>query len=158
MPWRITLHLSRKAIAFFWNDPRLFLKYISVGALCALIEFSIFSVLYQMLGLPLLAANCTALGVAILVDFSLQKVWTFRARGAVGRQLHWFLFMQAISALLNNALMYLFVALLGWYAPLAKVIQIGLVFLWNFAFCKIVVFAEPGTGVTASRLARTRIR
>jgi putative flippase GtrA len=143
MPLRMTLHLSKRAIAFFWHDPRLFLKYISVGALCALIEFSLFSLLYQQLGLALLAANCTALGVAVVISFSLQKSWTFRVRGAMGRQLRWFLFMQGIAALLNNALMYLFVALLGWYAPLAKIFEIGLVFLWNFAFCKIVVFAPP---------------
>lgn len=153
MPWHFTWRLSQKAVRFFWSDPRTFLKYISVGAICALIEFSLFSLLYQVAGLPLLTANGIALAVAIVISFTLQKSWTFRAQGAMGRQLRWFIFMQAISALLNSLLIFLFVALLGWYAPVAKLVEIGLVFLWNFTFCKIVVFPARTKPATADARA-----
>jgi putative flippase GtrA len=142
MPVNATIRLAQRLTGFFFRDPRLFLRYITVGAGAALIELTLFSLLYEVADWPLLGANGVALVLAIGFAFTMQKLWTFRVAGSGSRQLRWYLFMQAISAILNNLLMVLFVQELGWYAPLAKVIQIGLVFLWNFTFCRLVVFAR----------------
>ncbi len=138
--------LNRVAV-FFLQDPRLFLRYIGVGALAASIEFLLFTTFYELAGWPLLVANCVALAVAVILCFVLQKHWTFRARGGGNRQLWLYLFMQSISAVLNNLLMLGFVEGLGIYAPLAKILQIGIVFIWNYSFCRLVVFAPRRSGV-----------
>lgn len=135
--------LTRVAL-FFFRDPRLFMRYISAGAVAALIEFLLFIILYQVSGWPLLTANGVALAIAAVVCFVLQKKWTFRIHGETRRQLRWYLFMQAISAILNNFLVFGLVHGLGLYAPLAKILQIGLVFAWNFSFCRLVVFVPQG--------------
>jgi putative flippase GtrA len=41
-----------------------------------------------------------------------------------------------------------FVEGLGIYAPLAKILQIGTVFIWNYSFCRLVVFAPRHSGPT----------
>ena len=129
----------------FLGDPRLFLRYVSVGGSAALLELLLFSILHEGLRWPLLVANNTALAIAIAYSFLMQRRWTFRVTaGGALRQARWYLFMQGVSAVLNNLLMGLMVGVLGWYAPLAKVLQIGIVFGWNFSFCRWVVFrARP---------------
>ena len=136
----------KRVVKFFLNDPRQFLRYISVGALAASVEFMLFTAFYQLANWPLLVANCTSLGIALVLCFLLQRTWTFRVRGEATRQLWLYLAMQSISAVLNNLLMLGFVQGLGIYAPVAKVLQIGIVFIWNYSFCRLVVFARPSSG------------
>lgn len=130
------LHLLR----FFLHDPRLLLRYISTGVAAATLEASLFIAFYQGLRLPLLTANMLALCCALLLCFALHKHWTFGARGGTGRQLRLYLLMQGVSMLLNNLLIALFIAAWAWQPLLAKLVQIGIVFLWNFSFCKLVIF------------------
>lgn len=139
------MHRILQLARFFLADPWIFLRYVTVGGSAAALEFSLFTVLHLGLSWPLLVANNVALGVSIGYCFLMQRRWTFRAHdGSALRQLRWYLIMQAFSALLNNLLMWILVVGLGWYAPLAKVVEIGLVFLWNFGFCRLVVFRDAG--------------
>lgn len=132
---------------FFLGDPLLFLRYVSVGAVSAALEFALFGLAYEALAWPLMTANGFALGCALALNFTLQMQWTFRADGAWGRRLRRYALMQGVSAALNTALMWLMVARWGWYAPLAKVLEIGIVFAWNFTFSKLVVFATSPVDV-----------
>lgn len=129
-------------LSFFLHDPLLFLRYISAGGVAAVVEISLFVACYQWLHWPLLAANTLALSCALLLCFVLQKRWTFATKGGVGRQLKLYLLMQMISALLNNLLIAIFITLWAWPPLAAKVVQIGIVFMWNFSFCKLVVFKD----------------
>jgi putative flippase GtrA len=95
-----------------------------------------------MADLNLLLANCISFAVAVILCFILQKNWTFKASGNGKRHLQLYLIMQAISAVLNNALMYIFVLQLEIYAPISKLLQIAVVFLWNYSFCRLVVFVK----------------
>ena len=133
----------------FTDEPRLLLRYIGAGSIAALTEFSLFTVLYQAAEWSMLPSNCIALAVSVMLCFILQKNWTFRVRGAVNRQLKLYLFMQVISAVLNNVLMLTLVAHLGIYAPISKLLEIAIVFIWNYSFCRLVVFVEvqPREGV-----------
>lgn len=138
MPLRLPLRVAR----FFLGDPLLFLRYASVGVASAALEFTLFTLAYEALRWPLLVANGAALSCALVLNFTLHKQWTFRAEGDLRRRLRRYAAMQTIAALLNSALMYLMVARLGWYAPLAKIVEIGVVFAWTFTFSKLVVFAH----------------
>jgi putative flippase GtrA len=129
-----------KGVNFFLHDPKLLLRYIGAGGTAALLELALFTALYQRAAWPLLAANSTALAVALVLCFILQKHWTFRVQGESKRQMKFYLLMQAISAVLNNFIMLALVSGLGLYAPVAKVMQIGIIFVWNFSFCRLVVF------------------
>lgn len=130
------------AVGLFLDDRRLFFTYITVGALSVLVEFVLFNLFYGWLRLPLLAANLCAIGFVIAFSFASHKRFSFRDTQAFHRQLPWYLFMIAVSLSLNNALVYLFIAVLGWPAPLSKLLQIGICFVWNFSFSRLVVFAH----------------
>jgi putative flippase GtrA len=141
--WDDFCRLSRISIASrFIGEPNIFLRYVGAGSIAALVEFSLFSFLYQMADLNLLLANCISFAVAVILCFILQKNWTFKASGNGQRYIQLYLIMQAISAVLNNALMYIFVFQLGIYAPISKILEIAIVFLWNYSFCRLVVFAK----------------
>jgi putative flippase GtrA len=137
---------------FFLRDPRLFLRYVLAGAIAASVETSLFMFFYQGMHWPLLAANTLALSCAILFCFILQRQWTFRARGGFGRQLKLYLLMQLISALLNNLLIYILITCWMWPPLPAKVVQIGIVFLWNFSFCKLAIFRVAAPAPSACTL------
>jgi putative flippase GtrA len=129
--------------ALLVRDPQLFLRYVGAGAMAACLELLLFSLFYQVAGWPLLVANGVALAIAVTFCFLMQKHWTFKSRGRANRQLWLYLFMQSVSAVMNTVLMVALVERLGIYAPLAKVLQIGIVFVWNYSFCRLVVFAAP---------------
>lgn len=140
-------HLKR-AVRFFLQDPSQLLRYIGVGALAAAVELILFTAFYEFAQWPLLVSNCAALAVAVVLCFVLQRILTFRTREDANRQLGLYLFMQSISAVLNNLLMLGLVESLGIYAPLAKILQIGIVFIWNYSFCRLVVFAPTNSSAT----------
>lgn len=123
--------------------PRTLGRYLLVGGGSALVEFVLFNLLFGIAGLPLIAANLASIGVVIALGFVSHKHFTFRSPGGYGRQLRWYLFMLGVSVSLNNLLLWIFVQKWEWSAPLAKVIQIGLCFLWNYSFSRRVVFARP---------------
>lgn len=126
----------------FIGEPRLLLRYVGAGSIAAFTEFSLFTVLYQVAEWPLLPSNCIAFAVAVMLCFTLQKTWTFRAKGTANRQLKLYLMMQVISAVLNNVLVLILVVHLGIYAPISKLLEIAIVFVWNYSFCRLVVFAK----------------
>lgn len=137
------MKLFHRVIDFILSHRVLFMRYISVGAIAAAFEFSLFIFFYNIIQWPLLISNSTAFGFAVFVAFVLQKHWTFGVEGGGNKQLWLYIFMQAISGMLNNVLMYVFVESIGVFPLVAKVLQIGIVFIWNFSFCRFVVFALP---------------
>lgn len=132
------------AVNFFLRDRRLFLTYITVGAISALTEFLLFNVFYTVMKMPLMVSNLSAIGIVVAFSFLSHKRFSFRDRQAFHRQLPWYLLMFGVALALNNALIYLFIAVLGWWAPLSKLLQIGICFLWNFTFSRLVVFRHAG--------------
>lgn len=132
------------AVDFFLRDRRLFFTYITVGAVSALTEFVLFNAFYGGLKWPLMVSNLSAIGIVVAFSFLSHKRFSFRDRQAFHRQLPWYLFMFGVALALNNALIYLFVAVLGWWAPLSKLLQIGICFVWNFTFSRLVVFRHAG--------------
>lgn len=136
-----TWQLLRKVIAFFLRDPAVFFKYVAVGGAAATLEFLLFALFYEALHLPLLVANCIAISFCIVFSFTLQKRWTFRDQQAIRRQLPAYVAMISVAVVLNNLLLYLFVALWYWPAFVAKIMQIGLVFGWNFTISRLIVFS-----------------
>ena len=138
-----SLHqLFLRAFAFFFRDPRLFFRYIAVGGASALIEYTLFNVLYSAAGLATLVANSMAIAVAVIFHFNMQKRWTFRDSQSLRRQLPRYLMMIGVAAVLNNLLVYLFIEVVLLPPALAKLLQIGLLFLGQFTASRLVVFSR----------------
>jgi len=132
-----------RALAFFLGDRQLFFKYITVGAASALLEYSLFNLLYSGAGLATLTANSIAIALTLLFHFNMQKRWTFRDAQSWQRQLPRYLVMVTVAAVLNDILVYVFIDVMLLPPALAKLLEIGLLFGWTFTVSRLVVFARP---------------
>lgn len=139
---RVLNRLILRVIAFFLRDPRLFFRYIAVGGASAVIEYTLFNVLYSGVGLATLVANSIAIVIAVIFHFNMQKRWTFRDSQSLRRQLPRYLMMVGVAAVLDNLLVYLFVEVMLLPPALAKLLQIGLLFGWTFTVSRLIVFSR----------------
>lgn len=118
------------------------LRYATVGAASALVELMLFQGFYSFAGVPVMVANVMAICGVVVFGFLGQKRFTFRNRGPALAQARRYLLLVATSFALNNALVFLFAVALGWPATVAKVLQLGLSFLFNFAVSRYFVFGR----------------
>jgi len=120
-------------------------KYCTVGAIGAVIDFSIYTLLVKYFLLNYLVANIFSISVALIVAYYLQKNWTFQyvARHK-SKTFQRYLVSVAITYLLNNTVLFCLVGILGYDAIISKIIQIILSTLWGYALTNFYVFTKKG--------------
>jgi putative flippase GtrA len=116
-------------------------RFLAVGMLGTLIDFSLFAALNLLLGLPALLSNSLAYSAGIINNYLLHRSWTFaqRPRRAAGRQFAQFLGVSLAALALNNLLVLLLAEPFGQLladaslgAAAAKIAAILLGLGWNF--------------------------
>lgn len=127
----------------YQNNPkefRRFVKFSLVGALGAIIDFGLLNLLKGYYGWPLLLANTVSVSVAIISNFSWNRLWTFpesRTRKK-RKQLPQFALVNLVGLIINNIIVVgldvVFIHYVDepWSYNLAKLVAIGIVLLWNF--------------------------
>jgi putative flippase GtrA len=117
-----------------------FIKYAMVGALGAVVDFVVLNLAYRVGGLPLVAANSLSFSMAVLSNFTWNRLWTFpesRAR-SIRSQLPRFALVNIGGLVINNLILVGLHALLShvvgdpWDYNLAKAVAIVIVLFWNF--------------------------
>ncbi len=121
---------------------QILLRYATVGAASASVELLLFQGLYSLVGVPLMAANVMAILGVVAFGFMGQKRFTFRNRGPAFGQARRYLLLVVSSFALNNALVYLFAGVLAWPVFIAKLLQLGLSFMFNFSVSRYFVFGR----------------
>ncbi|MGE0595849.1 MAG: GtrA family protein [Hyphomonadaceae bacterium] len=118
-----------------------FLRFAIVGAIATGVHYAVLVALVEGAGVaPLLATTCGyAFGIA--TSYTLNRRFTFGARGAVGATLAKFVLLYAIGAALNGAVMAGLIATGAHYLA-AQVGATALVLIWNFAGARYVVFRD----------------
>lgn len=137
-------------------------RFAAVGALATAIDFGVFAAFVTLAGAPAAAANVASFATSVIVNFNLNRRWSFRQKkdAAVAlRQGARFLFAYGGGLLLSTAI----VAGLATTMPgvLAKAISIPIVFLYNYGCARLWVFREAGVtepSVAAHDGARSRGR
>jgi putative flippase GtrA len=137
------LYLKENILSLYQSNTKEFHRFIKfglVGALGAIIDIGLLNLLRGGFGWPLFWANTVSVSVAILSNFTWNRLWTFpesRTRKK-RRQLPQFTLINIIGLLINNLIVVGLDALLihSLGEPLsyniAKVVAIGVVFFWNF--------------------------
>lgn len=117
-----------------------FVKFGIVGTLGAVIDFTLLNLFHKGLGWPLLLANTVSVSVAIISNFTWNRLWTYpesRTRRK-RQQLPQFALINIVGLGINNLIVVGLTALFSPYIPdpwnynLAKAIAIGVVLFWNF--------------------------
>ena len=117
-----------------------FTRFLTVGAVGTLLDFSILTLL-KLAGFPTLLANSLSFTVGLLNNFTWNRLWTFgdAVNADWRRQLAQFTLVSLVGLVLNNLIVLSLESTLSniliqpqWgYLP-AKVIATGVVVFWNY--------------------------
>lgn len=117
------------------------LRFALVGCLNAALDLAVFAALFYLAAWPALAAHAAGFGVAVVNSYLLNKRWTFRdrSRAAEAWRRGVLFFLVALGGLgLSSLAIWLAMA---WIPALAaKVLAIGVTFVWNYVVSRRVVF------------------
>jgi putative flippase GtrA len=117
-----------------------FIKFAIVGTIGAAVDFSVLNLAYKAFGLPLVAANTLSFTLAVLSNFTWNRLWTFpesRAR-PIRSQLPQFALVNVVGLVINNLILLglhvVFSSFINdpWDYNLAKAVAIVIVLFWNF--------------------------
>ncbi len=98
--------------------------------------------LVELLGANEVAASTAGATLGAVVNYVLNRRFTFASGKSHGEALTKFLIIAALGLALNSLLMFMLVELLGLYYLIAQVLTTGLVLLWNFAGNRFWTFSD----------------
>lgn len=117
-----------------------FLKYTANGLICFGIEFSILYLLTEHVKLWYIISNSIAFIVANVLNFLINRFWTFHSKADATRQFIMAITLGLFNLLASNAIMYLLTDICRLYYLYSKVITIGIIASWNFILYKKVIY------------------
>jgi putative flippase GtrA len=122
-----------------------FVKFAIVGAFGAAIDFAVLNLMHKYFGWPLLSANTLSVSIAILSNFTWNRLWTYpesRSR-PIRQQLPQFALINIVGLGINNLIVVGLTAVFANFIPdpwdynLAKAFAIGVVLFWNFGVNRV---------------------
>lgn len=121
---------------------REFLKYLVVGGLAFLVDFSLLIGLVEVFKLNLFFGASLAFAAGILVNFVLSRSWVFKNKANQPFWLEFTLFtaIGLIGLVLNNVSLWVLTTLLGVFYILSKLISVALVLICNFGLRKWILY------------------
>jgi len=121
-----------------------FLKFATVGAVGAVVDFSLLNIGIQVFGLEKWLANTISFSAAVVSNFTWNRLWTFpeSRKDPLLRQLGQFFLVNLVGYAINQGI---FLSLDrhvfgGWGVlgyNVSKAIAIGVVLLWNFGINRV---------------------
>ncbi len=129
-----------------WGNSPQFARYLGIGIVATLVDWTIFYLLIGYLGIFYLVALATSYGASTVLNFFLNKRYTFRnTYRRVHVQLALFIAVAIVGLGINEIIMFSLAHLIpGGTTEVAlmasRAIATFVVFLWNFALNKRLTF------------------
>ena len=130
-----------------------FLKYLVVGGIAFVIDFSVLEILYRGFNAPQYLAVSGGFVCGLIVTYIMSNKYVFSQRKMADKrtaEFTIFTIIGIIGLLLTNFFMWVFadccegiwamLNLTNYKVELSKIITTGLVLIWNFAARKIILF------------------
>jgi putative flippase GtrA len=121
-----------------------FARYVLVGGVAFVTEYTSFYGLFVGLKIPLLLANALSFCLGLLVAFGLNRLWVFSAHEydkAAHHQLGLYISLAVINLFLTLALVASFTHL-GIKPTFGKLIAMVITSSWNFILLRFLVFTH----------------
>jgi putative flippase GtrA len=126
-----------------------FLKFATVGAIGAVVDYSVLNLGVQVLRLHLLVANAFSFTAAVLSNFTWNRLWTYpesRAEPLLG-QLGQFALVNVVGLGINELILMSldpFVSRVWpkWGYNISKAVAIGVVLFWNYGINRIWTYRK----------------
>lgn len=121
------------------------LRYGISGFSAGVIHLGLLYVLVDYFGYHYLLASTVAVSLAVIVSFTLQKFWTFKNEDLNGVHVQFFYYaiIAIADIILNAALLYVLVEMVGLHYMVAQVIVMGAIAAASFLFYSLI-FAIRG--------------
>lgn len=116
--------------------------YGAIGSLCSALDFSIFSLLCLLQGLPYLWANIFSTHVGIFASFWLNRSYNFKMKDKTPIRFLSFYAVGLIGLGLSSLCLWLMVDTAKWNELLCKLITIVLVAFTQFILNKYITFRK----------------
>lgn len=118
-----------------------FIRYLFVGGLAFVVDFGLLYVCTTFLHIHYLISAAVGFTAGLIINYLLSKIWVFsKSKYNDTKAFLLFALVGVIGLGFNELLMYLFTDLMHYWFMLSKIIATILVFIWNFAARKILVF------------------
>lgn len=117
------------------------MKYVLIGGSSASIDMLAFYGLVEFADIYYIFASIISFFAGLVYGFFLQKHFTFKNKdNNYHVQFSLFAIVSVIGLALNTTFLFVFVEWIGLYYLMAKVLAVGMTFIWNFSSQKFIVF------------------
>jgi len=121
--------------------PFQFFKSLIVGGVSALVNLIVLSVLTEYFGVFYLKSSAVGFCCALVVNFTLQKYWTFGERtGDIVLQFTKTLILALFNLVFNLGILYILTEFFGLWYIFSQVLAIGSLALFNFTILRLYVY------------------
>jgi putative flippase GtrA len=117
-----------------------FKKYLVIGFLTIILEYSLFFILNQLYKLWYIYANTIAFVIVFWFNFLLNRYWSFQSKAKLGGQLVQYGILFFINMGVSNLLMFVLSDKLNIVPIIAKLFVIGVIVSWNFIIYKKIIY------------------
>lgn len=132
-------------MALIKKIPSSVIKYLSVGVVSVTVDYGLLLLFYRVLGIPLETATATAFIVGLVVNFVLNRMWSFNAKPGRDNAIRQGV-LYGILVLLNTVFTVLVVGSVSsyWNIPpeISKPVCVLLTTAWNYILYKKIIFKE----------------
>jgi len=118
-----------------------FIRYLIIGGISFIIDFTLFNFFVFGLSIEPLPANMTSIAISVLFNFIMSNYWTFKAGGNSKRKkIVKYLSIIALNYLINNTILYLLITYTSLHVAVIKIMVTILQISWTFMLYKVWVF------------------
>ena len=113
-----------------------------IGSFTSFLDFCVFTLLSQYIGIFYLIANCVSVIVGITASFTLNRAYNFRVKDKMKQRFLTFLLVGLFGLLLSNLILWLGIDKLNGDETVVKLASIVLVVGFQFLLNKFVTFKK----------------
>jgi putative flippase GtrA len=125
-----------------------FARYLVTGGLSALLEYGLFLLLACVVEANLTLSNAISSYSGFLLSFGLNRVWSFQSRSGLLQQFISTNLLLLANIAITSTLLHLMVHGLSVPSPIAKMVLMALVCVWNYVIFKFIIFRQDRTKTT----------
>lgn len=135
-----------KGISDLLKKYRSFILYAVFGVFTTVVNLVVYHLCYYEAGMSNLLSNVFAWVMAVTFAYLTNKSWVFESKSwswsVLRVEVPAFVSCRLATGIMDLAIMYISVDILGWHAMLMKFLSNVLVILLNYVFSKLVIFKK----------------
>ena len=115
------------------------IKFIIVGGIATVIDYLIFFILHELLGINTIISNIISFTVSVIYNYIASVKWVFEVDESKDKKQQFIIFIvfSILGLLINTGIVYLCTDIIKLYSLIGKVIATSIVMIFNFITRKI---------------------